>query len=124
MIRFSSILIPNNSCFPLISNTNRSNLIFEYPGFLQGYFYYFFGIFPNFKWIMFYPTCFWEYLLMFDLMRSYYITFMIEQNKPSTCSSLINSSYIFLHFNSLSHKDTKTRRTGLYVFSVLSVSLC
>ena len=91
----ASILIPNNSCFPLIGNSDSFDLSWFDATFDKGTSDNRLNRVPDFIWIVFNPTSLRENLRELFLARAYFFSFFIENDGSWTCCSLVNAIMYF-----------------------------
>src|SRR6266404_246852 len=98
--RVSCFLFPNDRCFPLVRDPDRSQLGGGNSARTHCFFGDFQGSRNNFGGIVFYPARLWIDLLVFLLRCSNNAAVAIEHHKPCTRRTLINRSDIPFHVSS------------------------
>ena len=96
--RFSCILIPNDSCFTLICNTDCCNIFCCCTNLVHCFYSNTELACPDFICVMLYPAWLWKILCKLSLCYAAHFPSFVEKNTSVTGCTCIQRHYIFCHF--------------------------
>jgi hypothetical protein len=90
VVRFAGSFVPNHGGFALVGNTHSRQVITSQTCLCQSYTYHLPGIRVDLVGVMLNPALLLVMLFVFHLMHGHQVAVMVEDDKTSTCCTLIN----------------------------------